>query len=148
MSFYIYACATILFHSFVIWNPLSGYLTYGQGDLALFSIRAAPEGSSVPGDGATQVSMLWDELVLILEELGSSFEDVIVGRENLLGKWDNRSQLSSHKATSMSCCFFTSTSKFIKVFHFRFQMLFGLPFSPFPKAGLVCLSSTRTKKQF
>ena len=70
--------------SFVICNPLSGYLTYGQGDLALFSIRAAPEGSSVPGDGATQASMLWDELVLVLEELGSSFEDVIVGRENLL----------------------------------------------------------------
>lgn len=78
-------CFALLF--FVIWNPLSGYLTYGQGDLALFSIRAAPEseGSSVPGDGATQVSMLWDELVQVLEELGSSFEDVIVGRENLLG---------------------------------------------------------------
>ena len=78
-------CFALLF--FVIWNPLSGYLTYGQGDLALFSIRAAPEseGSSVLGDGATQVSMLWDELVQVLEELGSSFEDVIVGRENLLG---------------------------------------------------------------
>lgn len=85
MLLYTYAYATILFHSFVIWNSLSGYLTYGQGDLALFSIRAAPEGSSVPGDGATQVSMLWDELVQVLEELGSSFEDVIVGRENLLG---------------------------------------------------------------
>lgn len=80
-------------------------MTYGQGDLALFSIRAAPGGSSVPGDGATQVAMLWDELLQVLEELGSSFEDVIVGRETCWesGMMEVKGQV--FKATFMSCCF-------------------------------------------
>ncbi|CAE7267571.1 unnamed protein product [Symbiodinium natans] len=58
-----------------------GYLVYGQGDLALFTIRAAPEDArmTVPSDGAGQASMLCDELVKVLHGLGGSFDDVIVG---------------------------------------------------------------------
>ena len=44
-------------------SSLPGYLVYGQGDLALFTIRAAPEDArmTVPSDGAGQASMLCDE---------------------------------------------------------------------------------------
>ncbi|CAE7466364.1 unnamed protein product [Symbiodinium microadriaticum] len=58
-----------------------GYLVYGQSDLAIFSIKAAPDESrcKVPSDGALQVSMLCDELLQVLDSLGSSFDDVIVG---------------------------------------------------------------------
>ena len=58
-----------------------GYLVYGQSDLAVFSIRAASDAKRllVPDDGARQVSMLFDELVQILESLKATFEDVIVG---------------------------------------------------------------------
>ena len=57
------------------------YLVHGHADLALFAMRAAPADgcAAVPDDGEAQVSMLFDELVGVLRDLGSTFEDVIVG---------------------------------------------------------------------
>ena len=57
------------------------YLVYGQADLVLFTLRAAAgdAGSAVPDDGAAQVSMLFDELLTVLEVLEGSFRNVVLG---------------------------------------------------------------------